>query len=452
MKDQWIRDMRRLLDGYEKDPPDGLLDEVKQAIGERNLRPVPERKTRKIPLWLVRSVAAVAVAVGIGILVFHLPVTRERSEVQTAQESSRPPYRNGHTAIQQTESDHHPGTVAGVLASVERALSPRSSQGRKVHVLRSAPSSALLAKVNVPAQISSDHLESSVSIPSSGVSGFPENPLNPSLPQSAGSAGESSGRVRISRKEDGKNHQEYMASASLPAARHHRRKSVSIGPFCSGAMGGDDGSAGPEMVFADAAPYGPSESRAYPVMSGLVYGVDQLHTSTHYDQPVKLGLSLGYPVTDGLGLHVGIVYSLLSSDETRSNSTEEYKTHQKLHYVGLQLSASQSIWRKDHFHFYVTAGGGGARMVSGEAKTKYYVNDGLISTTKNDVKMHQLQWSVNGTAGVEYNFMPHVSLYVEPGISYYFKNGSQLHTYYRDKPLRPSLSIGLRFNIRDVGK
>jgi hypothetical protein len=174
MKDQWIRDMRRLLDGYEKDPPDGLLDEVKQAIGERNLRPVPERKARKIPLWLVRSVAAVAVAVGIGILVFHLPVTRERPEVQTAQESSRPPYRNGHTAIQQTESDHHPGTVAGVLASVERALSPRSSQGRKVHVLRSAPSSALLAKVNVPAQISSDHLESSVSIPSSGVSGFPE--------------------------------------------------------------------------------------------------------------------------------------------------------------------------------------------------------------------------------------------------------------------------------------
>ena len=49
MKDQWIRDMRRLLDGYEKDPPDGLLDEVKQAIGERNLRPVPERKSATWP-------------------------------------------------------------------------------------------------------------------------------------------------------------------------------------------------------------------------------------------------------------------------------------------------------------------------------------------------------------------------------------------------------------------
>ena len=443
MKDQWIRDMRRLLDDYEKDPPHDLLHDVKQVMGERNLMPEskPKRKARMVYLWIARSVAVAAVVLIVGLLFHNIYVTREGTEQQMAQKSvsSQSQNRNNYSTLKKVCQESTPDldqSMAGkVVASVRAKFNASSSSG-------------LLAKVSELGQgktsISSD---SSANV-SSGASDSQGNPLYSQISPSSGQNGQGPDH---SQKNNGNVFRKYSNTQSFPV-RHRRNRHISFGPFCSGAMGEDAGPAGQGLVMADAAPYGPSDGEKYYLANSLMYGIDKLQTKTHYDQPVKLGISLGYPVTNKLSLHAGFVYSLLSSDETRSNSTEEYKTHQKLHYVGVQLSASHSLWRKDHFDVYVTAGGGVDKMVSGKAKTKYYVNDGLISITKDDVKMHQMQWSVNGTAGVEYNLVPHINLYVEPGVAYYFRNGSPLQTIYKDKPFIFHLSVGLRFNIRDVGK
>ncbi len=458
MKDQWIRDMRRLLDDYEKDPPHDLLQDVKQVMGERNLMPElkPKRKVRMVSLWIARSVAAVAVVLIIGLLFYNIHVTHEGTEQQTAQksESSQSQNRNNYSTLKkvcpESKPDIDQSTVGKVVASVRAKFNAYSSRSGNVDVLPTNSSSSLLAKVSELGQgktsISSD---SSANV-SSGTSDSRGNSLYSQISPSSGQNGQGQDHSQKNKKNENGSH-EYSKVPPFPV-KHHRNRHISLGPFCSGAMGEDAGPTGQGLVLADVAPYGPPDREMYSLTNSLVYGIDKLQTKTHYDQPVKLGVSLGYPVTNELSLHAGLVYSFLSSDETQSNSTEEYKTHQKLHYVGVQLSASHSLWRKDHFDVYVTAGGGVDKMVSGKAKTKYYVNDGLISTTKDDVKMHQLQWSVKGTAGVEYNLVPHINLYVEPGVAYYFRNGSPLQTIYKDKPFIFHLSVGLRFNIRDVGK
>ena len=58
-----------------------------------------------------------------------------------------------------------------------------------------------------------------------------------------------------------------------------------------------------------------------------------------------------------------------------------------------------------------------------------------------------LQWSVGASLGIGYRFNGLVGIYLEPGVSYYFDNGSFVETVYRERPLNFSLGIGLRFNL-----
>ena len=58
-----------------------------------------------------------------------------------------------------------------------------------------------------------------------------------------------------------------------------------------------------------------------------------------------------------------------------------------------------------------------------------------------------LQWSVNASAGVQFDIVPSVGVYAEPGISYYFDNGSDIRTIYKDEPLNFNLNVGMRFNF-----
>jgi hypothetical protein len=39
-----------------------------------------------------------------------------------------------------------------------------------------------------------------------------------------------------------------------------------------------------------------------------------------------------------------------------------------------------------------------------------------------------------------------LSLYAEPGVQYYFKNGNGLRTYYSEQPLNLSMTVGFRFH------
>jgi hypothetical protein len=58
------------------------------------------------------------------------------------------------------------------------------------------------------------------------------------------------------------------------------------------------------------------------------------------------------------------------------------------------------------------------------------------------------QFSLNGAAGAEYRLTDFFCLYAEPGLGYYFKDGSGTPTIYKDHPLNFNLSFGIRFNLK----
>ena len=59
-----------------------------------------------------------------------------------------------------------------------------------------------------------------------------------------------------------------------------------------------------------------------------------------------------------------------------------------------------------------------------------------------------VQWSVNAAAGAQYDVIPQLGVYVEPGVKYYIDNGSAIENYFKDKPVSFSLQVGLRLNIK----
>ena len=163
-----------------------------------------------------------------------------------------------------------------------------------------------------------------------------------------------------------------------------------------------------------------------------------LYEETKHHQPISVGMQVGFHLLPKLKLSTGLVYTKVSSDfisgvyDTRTVSTQD------LHYIGIPLNLSYSVWEYKGLHTYVTAGGEGAVNIKNHTET-----DGEVKESKRD----KMQWSTNASVGIQYDFIPQLGVYVEPGMKYYFDNGSQIENIFKDKKLNFNIQFGLRFNV-----
>lgn len=161
-------------------------------------------------------------------------------------------------------------------------------------------------------------------------------------------------------------------------------------------------------------------------------------------QPIRFGLTLCYRLSNRWSIESGLVYSRLSSDYTYLLGGVPYaQGEQQLNYVGIPLKVNHQLWSNRHLSIYLTAGAMLEKMVKGTLKTTM---EGIEQ--QEDVSIRPLQCSVNGAMGLAYNLTTLMSIYAEPGVGYYFDNGSSVPTYYQEKSFSFQLNVGLRFNIR----
>ena len=174
--------------------------------------------------------------------------------------------------------------------------------------------------------------------------------------------------------------------------------------------------------------------------SGLTQYYNNNSTNLTHHQPVRLGLSLRYRLNDRWSIESGLAYTRLRSDlKWRSGQEAE----QTLSYIGIPVNANYLLWGSRYVNFYVSAGAMVEKMVKGSLYTTAKGKEQSES-----ISIHPLQFSVNGGIGAEFNLTNQFSIYAEPGMGYYFDNGSDVRTYYQDKPFSFNLNIGLRFNIK----
>ena len=163
-----------------------------------------------------------------------------------------------------------------------------------------------------------------------------------------------------------------------------------------------------------------------------------LYEETKHHQPISVGMQVGFHLLPKLKLSSGLVYTKVSSDFISGVSDTRTVSTQDLHYIGIPLNLSYSVWEYKGLHTYVTAGGEGAVNIKNHTET-----DGEVKESKRD----KMQWSTNASVGIQYDFIPQLGVYVEPGMKYYFDNGSQIENIFKDKKLNFNIQFGLRFNV-----
>ena len=175
----------------------------------------------------------------------------------------------------------------------------------------------------------------------------------------------------------------------------------------------------------------------------------EIYTDIKHRQPIAIGLSANYNIDDKWSLTSGLTYIILSSELRSGSDSHYYTSKQTLHNIGIPLNINYKVWKSKKVSIYLSAGGLVEKNVSAKLTTDYIV-DNQEKTKKDDkISVEQLQWSLNSSLGVQYNISSKVGLYVEPGVSYYIKNGSEIETIYKEKPLNLSLRLGLRFSLNE---
>ena len=172
-----------------------------------------------------------------------------------------------------------------------------------------------------------------------------------------------------------------------------------------------------------------------------------------YRMPVTFGASLRFDLSDDWAVETGVTYTQLSSETRSGTEKNNYGWEEKLHYVGIPLKVNRNIWSNKRFEVYASAGGAvekcvsGKRSIIGSVSTSNAGKDEQFSGGEENVKVKPLQWSLSAAAGAQFKITEKLGIYAEPGVVYYFDDGSNVNTIRKEHPFNFNIQLGVRFTL-----
>lgn len=441
MNEDWTKDIQRLMADRKVKAPDGLLEEVKQRLASTS--PVapgePIQPARKVAMWRYRWLTAAAVVAAIAV-----PVTWRLLKVDESPRVvavTRAVQQSANRAEAATALGTGAGKIGSAFATVATEAGAALDAKPVAGVLATNHEAASANPVNAETIVMASETSSGQNAPmtSNEEKGRPSEEKSKLLEEKSKPLSESRRQTKPV-KHSGRSDYQYQAEAgyarrgSAPASSR-----LSLTAYCGGALNGNDLAAGrgvniANSYYSDEMPFG-----AFPMQMGKAnyFMAKQPERKAHHAQPVKVGVSLGYRLSSRWAVNTGVTYSYLSSNFAEDKHVVE---RQKLHYVGVPLTASYSFLLTRHAEVYVTAGGEVEKLVKGSREMDNFEPDNLTEKRP--------QWSVKAAVGGAYHFTPSLSVYAEPGMTHFFDNHSSVVNVYKDRPTSFSLNIGLRFNIK----
>ena len=428
MKKQWKQDMHDRLKDFPKKAPEGLLDDVKAEMLRRGLSPVPAPRRRTVSGVFLR-VASVAAVIALLFGLSHWFQREETAIVFPEVESSLP-----------VKVDEAP-----VLPKEEAAENPPAAIPQ---------ASRLLAKAIVKTDTLSDYFVEEKIIeektePEKEEPDTIDRPTPPSTkPVETSSKRKQWAYVPSRKKRASLDVGVYYSGLATPITPGKEEYMESVPPSSNPIPPGGSGEGGttgqPDngTIGADSTS---TDSRSFSRAASRSFSRKKHAEKAKHHIPIRLGISLRYYLNERWNLQSGLTYSYLASDLSYTGPTP-YETKQKLHYIGIPLQVGVRIWKSERFRGYLSAGGQVEKLVSGKATTRYTDENQRPGTLVETVSDKKPLFSALASIGAEYMLGKDLSLYAEPGIHYYFKNGNGLKTHYNENPLNFNITIGFRFH------
>lgn len=425
MKTNWQKDIHDRLGSYEKDAPEGLWEGISRRLPKLNdggmLTHKPQR-TAKFRMWRVAGVAAAAsVALVIGYSFLgnsakdNINIATNTTKHPNMLASSQKPLGNEPTGVSAEPATHSEDNLLAeqpTLANASTEQPTLASASMETDVKEISSKEENSKEENKQTETKTAKREDSYVLP--------QNPDNNLL--AFNDMTERRGNEDVS-----------------------SRWSVS-----TGAMGGL-GASGTTTAYGDhlvlSSP-GVADTKDSPMLDMNTINRD-IETKTEYEHhlPIRIGLSVAYALTDRLSISSGLTYTRLSSDIKDASRESKYIGEQRLHYVGIPVNVSYKVASSRWISLYGTAGVLAEKCVSGTTDEGYVENNTMKYTNTHDISSKPLQMSVNAGVGIQFDFIDNVGIYAEPGLSYYFDDGSELQTIYKEKPLNFNLNVGVRFKL-----
>lgn len=425
MKTNWQKDIHDRLGSYEKDAPEGLWEGISRRMPKLNdggmLTDKPQR-TAKFRMWRVAGVAAAAsVALVIGYSFLgndvqdNINIATNTTKHPNMLASSQKPIGNEPTGVCADQATHS----ADDLLSEQPKLAKASTE------------QPTLANASTETNVKE-------------ISSKKENSK-----EENGQA-----EVKPEKRKDNrmlrKNQDDALLAFNDMTERRGDEDAPSRWSVSTGAMGGL-GASGTTTAYGDylvlSCP-GAADTKDSPMLDMSSVNRD-VETKTEYEHhlPIRIGLSVAYALTDRLSISSGLTYTRLSSDIKDASRESKYIGEQRLHYVGIPVNVSYKVASFRWLGLYGTAGVLAEKCVSGTTDEGYVENNTMKYTNTQDISSKPLQMSVNAGVGIQFDFIDNVGIYAEPGLSYYFDDGSALQTIYKEKPLNFNLNVGVRFKL-----
>lgn len=420
MKEDRLKDIRDKMSDYEAEVPQDLWSAIDSAVGRR------QQKKLWIRAGRYAAAAVVVAAIGLGIYILQpdstLVVHSESNPNTRAQASA-----NNAPAVTSADADPGNNSAAEIRAS-EFEHTPYAT------LAEAKPVIVEVVEGTSSIQIKSDGESLNVHPVDSNESA--SEAFTHSLPPISHEVKQDKTVTYNSRQRDRQQQQEAYDSGRLAASIYTTAGTggTSMQRYTSfGLMGIDPGDA---------------NWKDDPYMGMLVTNKGHLaDRRVRHRLPVHAGASIAYRINDRVSVETGIAYSYLSADIHEGSDSYYFAGEQSLHYVGIPVGVRVRAMSWKNFDIYVGAGFEADKCVSGTIKKAYVINGQTRDDGHESISIRPLQWSVNAGAGVQYNISSMVGIYAEPGLNYYFDNGSNIETIYSEKPLNFNLNIGLRVSF-----
>lgn len=430
MKTNWQKDIHDRLGSYEKDAPEGLWEGISRRMPKLNdgvmLTHKPQR-TAKFRMWRVAGVAAaasVALVIGYNFLgndsKDNINIATNTTNHQNMLASNQKPLGYEPTGVCAEQATHSADNLLSEQPTLASALTEQPT-------LASASTETDVKEISSKEEYSKKE----------------EN----------GKENEQA-EVKPEKREDSrvlpKSQNDALLAYNDLTERRGSADASSRWTVSTGAMGGL-GASGTTTAYGDylvlSCP-GVMDAKDSPMLDMNTVNRD-VEQKTEYDHhlPIRIGLNVAYALTDRLSISSGLTYTRLSSDIKDASRESKYIGEQRLHYVGIPLNVSYKVASFRWLGLYGTAGVLAEKCVSGTTDEGYVENNTMKYTNTHDISSKPLQMSVNAGVGIQFDFIDNVGIYAEPGLSYYFDDGSALQTIYKEKPLNFNLNVGVRFKL-----
>lgn len=448
----WTEKLRDKLEGYEVAPPDDLWADIEaglDATRQPSIAPLPteeggERgfhKRRAVIIPLRRWGIAAAIA-ALGVVGWQFMKEDEMSsESSLSSVQTMQPKATTTPEGATPESENTTGNTDSALPLQASSLGQRA-EGVVPSSLLAKAKPSVSAKNNTNPSIPSvtddtdnnavkDHADSQDPVPEA--TDHPDNSAaTDNTNHTHNTAPSSSDFANPYSPTEG-----IGANSSIPL-RGGAREALSFALYASNGFADSRNANGVRMAEPMASRYAmAAESMKRGAPPPVIYMAGYEEREQHR-QPITVGLSLGIPIHDRWTLTTGLAYTQLHADFLKIMNKQRLAKEQDLQYVGCPVNINYRFLQTKRLKAYAAAGG----QVDVNVKAK-----SAIEGIETEMPKDRVQLSTQAALGVQLNVVPQVGVYVEPGVKYYFDNGSNVSTFFKDKPCNFNLQVGLRWNF-----